>query len=92
MDVNFSAIPLAVDSRRVRSRRRRPVLTDPLGLCFRKVDVPNILSFQLSTSAVALTLITLSAVFGLGNMNPLNAMQILFTNILVDGGHSLPSV
>jgi magnesium-transporting ATPase (P-type) len=41
------------------------------------------LSFQLSTAAAALTLITLSTMFGLSN--PLNAMQILFINILMDG-------
>jgi len=35
---------------------------------------------------VALTLIALSAVFGLSN--PLNAMQILFINILMDGERS----
>jgi magnesium-transporting ATPase (P-type) len=37
----------------------------------------------LSTAAAALTLITLSTMFGLSN--PLNAMQILFINILMDG-------
>jgi len=41
------------------------------------------LSFQLSTAAAALTLVTLSTFFGLSN--PLNAMQILFINILMDG-------
>jgi len=41
------------------------------------------LSFQLSTAAAALTLITLSTMLGLEN--PLNAMQILFINILMDG-------
>jgi magnesium-transporting ATPase (P-type) len=41
----------------------------------------------LSTAAAALTLITLSTMLGLSN--PLNAMQILFINILMDGGFSL---
>jgi magnesium-transporting ATPase (P-type) len=35
------------------------------------------------TAAAALILITLSTMFGLSN--PLNAMQILFINILMDG-------
>ncbi|KAI0264186.1 hypothetical protein BC834DRAFT_924730 [Gloeopeniophorella convolvens] len=46
-------------------------------------NIQNFLSFQLSTAAAALTLITLSTCFGLSN--PLNAMQILFINILMDG-------
>lgn len=46
-------------------------------------NIQNFLSFQLSTAAAALTLITLSTLFGL--TNPLNAMQILFINILMDG-------
>ncbi|TFY62452.1 hypothetical protein EVG20_g6703 [Dentipellis fragilis] len=46
-------------------------------------NIQNFLSFQLSTAAAALTLITLSTLFGLSN--PLNAMQILFINILMDG-------
>jgi magnesium-transporting ATPase (P-type) len=46
-------------------------------------NIQNFLSFQLSTAAAALTLITLSTMFGLHN--PLNAMQILFINILMDG-------
>ncbi|KAF8633311.1 hypothetical protein AX17_004485 [Amanita inopinata Kibby_2008] len=45
-------------------------------------NIQNFLSFQLSTAAAALTLITLSTMFGLSN--PLNAMQILFINILMD--------
>ncbi|KAG6901686.1 hypothetical protein C0995_009176 [Termitomyces sp. Mi166 len=40
-------------------------------------------SLCLSTAAAALTLITLSTMLGLSN--PLNAMQILFINILMDG-------
>ncbi|KAH9935143.1 calcium-transporting ATPase [Epithele typhae] len=46
-------------------------------------NIQNFLSFQLSTACAALTLITLSTFFGLDN--PLNAMQILFINILMDG-------
>lgn len=49
-------------------------------------NIQNFLSFQLSTAAAALTLITLSTMFGL--TNPLNAMQILFINILMDGTSS----
>lgn len=51
-------------------------------------NIQNFLSFQLSTAAAALTLITLSTLLGLDN--PLNAMQILFINILMDGA-SLPT-
>ena len=50
-------------------------------------NIQNFLSFQLSTAVAALTLITLSTFFGLSN--PLNAMQILFINILMDGKSSL---
>ena len=46
-------------------------------------NIQNFLSFQLSTAAAALSLITLSTFFGYSN--PLNAMQILFINILMDG-------
>ncbi|KAF7294027.1 Calcium-transporting ATPase 1 [Mycena kentingensis (nom. inval.)] len=46
-------------------------------------NIQNFLSFQLSTAAAALSLITLSTFLGLNN--PLNAMQILFINILMDG-------
>ncbi|KIK34276.1 hypothetical protein CY34DRAFT_17832 [Suillus luteus UH-Slu-Lm8-n1] len=46
-------------------------------------NIQNFLSFQLSTAAAALTLITPSTLFGFSN--PLNAMQILFINILMDG-------
>jgi magnesium-transporting ATPase (P-type) len=46
-------------------------------------NIQNFLSFQLSTAAAALTLITLSTMLRLEN--PLNAMQILFINILMDG-------
>lgn len=50
-------------------------------------NIQNFLSFQLSTAAAALTLITLSTMLGLSN--PLNAMQILFINILMDGAFRL---
>ncbi|KAI5117984.1 hypothetical protein M0805_009201 [Coniferiporia weirii] len=46
-------------------------------------NIQNFLSFQLSTAVAALMLITMSTFFGLHN--PLNAMQILFINILMDG-------
>ncbi|KAF8627614.1 hypothetical protein AX15_004316 [Amanita polypyramis BW_CC] len=46
-------------------------------------NIQNFLSFQLSTAVAALTLITLSTMFGFSN--PLNAMEILFINILMDG-------
>lgn len=47
------------------------------------LNIQNFLSFQLSTAVAALTLITLSTFFGL--KLPLNPMQILFINILMDG-------
>ncbi|KZO92293.1 calcium-transporting P [Calocera viscosa TUFC12733] len=46
-------------------------------------NIQNFLTFQLSTAVAALTLITLSTTFHMSN--PLNAMQILFINILMDG-------
>jgi len=46
-------------------------------------NIQNFLSFQLSTAVAALSLITLSTFLKLAN--PLNAMQILFINILMDG-------
>lgn len=46
-------------------------------------NIQNFLSFQLSTAVAALTLITLCTAFGL--KLPLNPMQILFINILMDG-------
>ncbi|KAL1917577.1 uncharacterized protein VTP21DRAFT_3970 [Calcarisporiella thermophila] len=46
-------------------------------------NIQNFLTFQLSTSIAALSLIALSTLFGL--RNPLNAMQILWINILMDG-------
>ncbi|TRM56861.1 hypothetical protein BD626DRAFT_413004 [Schizophyllum amplum] len=46
-------------------------------------NIQNFIAFQLSTAVAALSLITLSTLLGLSN--PLNAMQILFINILMDG-------
>ncbi|KAI3651082.1 hypothetical protein MP228_004563 [Amoeboaphelidium protococcarum] len=46
-------------------------------------NIKNFLTFQLSTSAAALSLIALSTVFGL--KAPLNPMQILWINIIMDG-------
>lgn len=46
-------------------------------------NIRNFITFQLSTSIAALTLIGLSTFVGLPN--PLNAMQILWINILMDG-------
>lgn len=46
-------------------------------------NIQNFLTFQLSTSVAALSLIALSTLLNLPN--PLNAMQILWINILMDG-------
>lgn len=46
-------------------------------------NIQNFITFQLSTSIAALTLVALSTFFQLPN--PLNAMQILWINILMDG-------
>jgi len=46
-------------------------------------NIRNFLRFQLSTSIAALGLITLCTTLGLPN--PLNAMQILWINIIMDG-------
>ncbi|XP_015223594.2 calcium-transporting ATPase type 2C member 2 [Lepisosteus oculatus] len=46
-------------------------------------NIKNFVRFQLSTSIAALSLITLSTLFNLPN--PLNAMQILWINIIMDG-------
>ncbi|KAL3858595.1 hypothetical protein ACJMK2_008867 [Sinanodonta woodiana] len=46
-------------------------------------NIRNFVQFQLSTSIAALSLITLSTVMKLPN--PLNAMQILWINIIMDG-------
>ncbi|KAI5288834.1 High affinity Ca2+/Mn2+ P-type ATPase-like protein [Ascosphaera aggregata] len=46
-------------------------------------NIQNFITFQLSTSVAALSLVLLSTTFGY--RNPLNAMQILWINILMDG-------
>jgi Ca2+-transporting ATPase len=46
-------------------------------------NIQSFLAFQLSTSVAALSLVVLATVFKLAN--PLNAMQILWINILMDG-------
>ncbi|KAK4693310.1 hypothetical protein P7C71_g4067, partial [Lecanoromycetidae sp. Uapishka_2] len=46
-------------------------------------NIQNFITFQLSTSVAALSLVFISTSFGLDN--PLNAMQILWINILMDG-------
>ncbi|GAB6020774.1 ATPase, P-type (transporting), HAD super, sub IC [Chamberlinius hualienensis] len=46
-------------------------------------NIRNFVRFQLSTSIAALSLITLSTILHIPN--PLNAMQILFINIIMDG-------
>ncbi|KAL8841925.1 MAG: hypothetical protein Q9170_000705 [Blastenia crenularia] len=46
-------------------------------------NIQNFVTFQLSTSVAALSLVLLSTFLGL--RNPLNAMQILWINILMDG-------
>lgn len=46
-------------------------------------NIQNFITFQLSTSVAALSLVLLST--ALGFKNPLNAMQILWINILMDG-------
>lgn len=53
-----------------------------LGKCI-FYNIQNFLCFQLSTAVAALSLVTLSTALRLPN--PLNAMQILFINILMDG-------
>ncbi|OQR93627.1 P-type ATPase [Achlya hypogyna] len=46
-------------------------------------NITHFLRFQLSTSVAALSLIAFTTLFGLPN--PLNAMQILWINIIMDG-------
>lgn len=48
------------------------------------------LSFQLSTSFAALTMASIATALGLPN--PLNAMQILFINIIMDGPRTLQQI
>ncbi|KAJ2704854.1 High affinity Ca2+/Mn2+ P-type ATPase-like protein [Coemansia spiralis] len=46
-------------------------------------NIRNFVTFQLSTSVAALTLVALATIMGLPQ--PLNAMQVLWINILMDG-------
>ncbi len=46
-------------------------------------NIRNFVRFQLSTSIAALVLISLSSLLGIDN--PLNAMQILWINVIMDG-------
>ncbi|CAK5063375.1 unnamed protein product [Meloidogyne enterolobii] len=46
-------------------------------------NITNFVKFQLSTSVAALSLIAISTIFHFEN--PLNAMQILWINIIMDG-------
>ena len=46
-------------------------------------NIKNFLTFQLSTSVAALSIVALATMSGLPN--PLNAMQILWINIIMDG-------
>merc|ERR1740123_2554411 len=47
------------------------------------INIRNFLRFQLSTSIAALSLISVSTL--MGTDNPLNAMQVLWINIIMDG-------
>lgn len=83
VDDNFSTILPAVEEGMEHQLRRSWFLNNhPSGKSIFH-NIQNFLSFQLSTAAAALTLITLSTFCGLSN--PLNPMQILFINILMDG-------
>jgi len=84
VDDNFSTILPAVEEGGPLFQSQNPVIPNltPLGKSIFH-NIQNFLSFQLSTAAAALTLITLSTFCGLSN--PLNPMQILFINILMDG-------
>lgn len=46
-------------------------------------NIKNFITFQLSTSIAALSLVALNNL--IGRPNPLNAMQILWINIIMDG-------
>lgn len=58
----------------------RPAIEEGKGIFY---NIRNFVRFQLSTSVAALSLVAMATVFGLPN--PLNAMQILWVNILMDG-------
>lgn len=86
VDDNFATLLSAVEEgEQVFSHALKPSLNSLAGKSIFH-NIQNFLSFQLSTAVAALTLITLSMVFHLEN--PLNAMQILFINILMDGARS----
>lgn len=92
VDDNFSTILPAVEEGNVTSMGSRSSFMKADGRALGKSifhNIQNFLSFQLSTACAALTLITLSTFFGLSN--PLNAMQILFINILMDGSCPISS-
>ena len=83
VDDNFSTILPAVEEGAGHNFIDfNPVTDFPIGKSIFH-NIQNFLSFQLSTAIAALTLITLSTFCGLSN--PLNPMQILFINILMDG-------
>jgi Ca2+-transporting ATPase len=58
-----------------------PALSPPGKSIF--YNIKNFITFQLSTSVAALTIVALATVLGLDC--PLNAMQILWINIIMDG-------
>jgi P-type Ca2+ transporter type 2C len=82
VDDNFATILKAVEEGEFSLTALPHQLTEFLGKSIFH-NIQNFISFQLSTAVAALSLITLSTVFKLSN--PLNAMQILFINILMDG-------
>jgi Ca2+-transporting ATPase len=82
VDDNFATILKAVEEGESALANVLSRAHEPLGKSIFH-NIQNFISFQLSTAVAALSLITLSTVFKLSN--PLNAMQILFINILMDG-------
>ncbi|KAL4706087.1 hypothetical protein ACJJTC_005111, partial [Scirpophaga incertulas] len=53
-------------------------------------NIRNFVRFQLSTSIAALSLIALATLMGIPN--PLNAMQILWINIIMDGEYAIAAL